>query len=104
MTSCEGRGPAAQTRVWSTKHAPAFVLGWFATEVLMKPVSMTMLASLLLFGCDVSADPAQPPPPPAVTVAKPLSRVVNDWDEFTGRFEAVDEVELRARVSGYLQS
>jgi RND family efflux transporter MFP subunit len=70
----------------------------------MKPVSMTMLASLLLFGCDVSADPAQPPPPPAVTVAKPLSRVVNDWDEFTGRFEAVDEVELRARVSGYLQS
>lgn len=38
-----------------------------------------------------------------VDVANPLSERIVDWDEFTGRFEAVDRVELRSRVSGYLQ-
>jgi RND family efflux transporter MFP subunit len=41
--------------------------------------------------------------PPAVTVARPVERTVSEWDEFTGRFEAVDTVEIRARVSGYLK-
>ena len=41
-------------------------------------------------------------PPPAVTVSKPASRVVTDWDEYTGRFEAAASVEVRARVAGYL--
>lgn len=40
---------------------------------------------------------------PAVDVAKPLVKKVREWDEYTGRFEAVEHVELRARVSGYLQ-
>ncbi len=43
-------------------------------------------------------------PPPAVTVAAPLQREVVEYDEFTGQFAAVEFVELRARVSGYLQS
>jgi multidrug efflux system membrane fusion protein len=43
-----------------------------------------------------------PPQAPAVTVAQPVERKVQEWDEFTGRFEAVDTVEVRARVSGYL--
>lgn len=48
---------------------------------------------------------AQPaPPPPTVTVAKPVVREIVEDDEFIGRFEAVDEVELRARVGGYLQT
>jgi RND family efflux transporter MFP subunit len=42
-------------------------------------------------------------PPPEVTVASPLVRRLTEWDEFTGRFEPVQEVEIRARVSGYLQ-
>jgi RND family efflux transporter MFP subunit len=42
-------------------------------------------------------------PPPEVTVATPLVRRLTEWDEFTGRFEAVQRVEIRARVSGYLQ-
>jgi RND family efflux transporter MFP subunit len=42
------------------------------------------------------------PPPPAVTVAKPIQRPVTDQDEYVGRFVAVDSVEVRARVSGYL--
>jgi membrane fusion protein, multidrug efflux system len=40
--------------------------------------------------------------PPAVTVAQPVKRTVTDWDEFTGRFEAVEEVQVRPRVGGYV--
>ncbi|MFL5332495.1 MAG: efflux RND transporter periplasmic adaptor subunit [Geminicoccaceae bacterium] len=40
--------------------------------------------------------------PPVVTVAPPLARSVAQWDEYTGRFEAVSKVELRPRVSGYI--
>jgi RND family efflux transporter MFP subunit len=43
-----------------------------------------------------------PPPAPQVTVALPTKRVVVDRDEYVGRFIAVDSVEIRARVSGYL--
>ena len=42
------------------------------------------------------------PPPPAVTVAKPVKRTVFDYDEYVGRFTAINSVEVRARVSGYL--
>ena len=42
------------------------------------------------------------PPPPAVTVAKPVKQTVVDYDEYVGRFIAVDSVEMRARVSGSL--
>jgi multidrug efflux system membrane fusion protein len=44
-----------------------------------------------------------PPGPPPVTVAKPVVKDIVEQDEFTGRFEAVDSVDLRARVSGYLE-
>jgi RND family efflux transporter MFP subunit len=43
------------------------------------------------------------PPPPAVTVAKPVQRTVFDYDEYVGRFTAINSVEVRARVSGYLE-
>ncbi len=45
---------------------------------------------------------AAPPPPPAVTVSPPLQRDLASWTTFTGQFSAVDYVELRAQVSGYL--
>lgn len=47
---------------------------------------------------------APPPAPPTVTVAAPLVRELVEWDEFSGRFGATDEVALRARVSGYLDA
>ena len=47
---------------------------------------------------------AAAPPPPPVTVATPLNQRLTEWDEFTGRFEATAAVDVRARVSGYLQS
>lgn len=42
-------------------------------------------------------------PPPSVTVAAPLVQELIEWDEFTGRFEAVEDVVVRARVTGYVQ-
>ena len=47
---------------------------------------------------------ASAPPAPTVTVAKPETRTVSDYDEYVGRFTAVDSVEVRARVSGYLDA
>ncbi len=44
------------------------------------------------------------PPPPAVTVAKPLVKELVEWKDFTGQFQAVESVDVRARVSGYLES
>jgi RND family efflux transporter MFP subunit len=60
------------------------------------------MGSGLLAGCG----PATPPPPaaPAVSVAEVLERNITDFDEFTGRLEAVETVEIRPRVSGYIQS
>lgn len=65
-----------------------------------------LLLLALVAGCDDSSNAAQQaalPPPPEVVVAKPLVREVVEDDEFIGRFEAIDEVDLRARVGGYLQ-
>jgi RND family efflux transporter MFP subunit len=46
--------------------------------------------------------PTGPAAPPNVTVSKAHQRTITEWDEYTGRFDAVDTVEIRARVSGYL--
>ena len=52
--------------------------------------------------CRKSNPPA--PPPPAVTVAQPLQQEITDWNEYTGRLAAVESVEVRPRVSGYVDS
>lgn len=44
-----------------------------------------------------------PPPTPTVVASAPLQRQILDWDEFVGRFEAIDSVQIRPRVSGYVQ-
>jgi len=46
----------------------------------------------------------KPPPPPAVTVARPVQREVIEWDEYTGHLDAVDTVEVQARVSGLVMA
>lgn len=61
-----------------------------------------LLLSLLITGCGESQQTASAPPPPTVTVAPPVKRNIVDYDEYVGRFIAVDAVEVRARVSGYL--
>jgi RND family efflux transporter MFP subunit len=79
----------------------------------MPPSSPARLAFLALLpalalaaGCGQSQTQAQnaAPPPPQVTVSKPLKKLVAEHDEYVGRFIAFDYVEVRARVSGYLQT
>ena len=61
------------------------------------------LSVAALSGCTPEAAGQTPPPPPEVNVAQVVSRPVREWDEFTGRITAVESVELRARVSGYVE-
>ncbi|MDF1824817.1 MAG: efflux RND transporter periplasmic adaptor subunit [Verrucomicrobiales bacterium] len=65
----------------------------------------TALASLaLLVSCGGERDEAVVPGPPEITVAKAIARDLTEWDEYVGRLAAIDDVELRARVSGYLEA
>lgn len=59
-------------------------------------------AFFALSACSGGADSQAQPPPPEVTVATPLSRSVLDWDDYVGRFQAIEDVEVKPRVSGYL--
>jgi len=66
-----------------------------------------LLALLMpvVLACSTAAIAQAPPSaPPAVAVAKPIVKEVVERDDYVGRFEAVDAVEIRARVSGYLQT
>ena len=66
---------------------------WFSRVARCGGVPIGMLFALALAGCDEKAQSrVGAPPPPPVTVAQPVKRTVTDWDEFTGRFEAIQEV------------
>ena len=68
-------------------------------------VMLVPVAAMLLAGCEQQSQAqSAPPPPPQVTVAHPVKRMVSDRDEYVGRFVAFDYVEVRARVSGYLET
>jgi len=60
--------------------------------------------AVALSGCGDKPPQQAAPAAPPVTVAQPVKRTVTDWDEFTGRFEAVEEVQVRARVGGFVTS
>jgi RND family efflux transporter MFP subunit len=68
--------------------------------------ALVTLITLVSSACTETTETADaapaPPPPPEVDVATPLKHQLTDWDEFTGRFEAINDVQLRARVTGYL--
>ena len=91
-----GRATAGRSRRWVWLGIVVLVLavaGFLAWhQGLIGPASTTTAAA------------ATAAPPPAVVVSKPLVKRITEWDEYTGQFTAVDSVELRARVSGYLQA
>ena len=65
--------------------------------------SILIVLAGLLPGCsEKPAAQAAAPAAPPVTVAQPIKRTVTDWDEFTGRFEAVQSVQVRPRVGGFI--
>ena len=68
--------------------------------LILQRGAATMFTAMLLFGgCrKQSTEPSFPPP--AVTIARPVEREVIEWDEYTGHLDAVESVEVRARVSG----
>ncbi len=76
----------------------------------MPPICLNVAAALLLplsliTGCtDGGTVPAPSVPPPAVSVAEVVSKVVTQWDEFTGHIEAVETVQVQPRVAGYVES
>src|SRR5205085_679883 len=61
---------------------------------------LIMVLAIALAGCGDKSAPQAAVAPPSVTIAQPTKRTVTDWDEFTGRFQAVEEVQVRARVGG----
>jgi RND family efflux transporter MFP subunit len=67
--------------------------------------TIASLPAILAALCAACGRPAPPPEvPPSVEVATPLSQRVADWDDYSGRFEPVDSVDVRPRVSGAIQS
>ena len=64
-------------------------------------IAPLIVLAVALAGCD-QKPPQAAAAAPAVTVAQPVKRMVTDWDEFTGRFDAVEEVQVRARVGGFV--
>ncbi|MGA7329833.1 MAG: biotin/lipoyl-binding protein, partial [Rhodomicrobium sp.] len=68
------------------------------------PWLFVLLSGFILASCGERQQAKAPagPPPPAVSIANPAEKEVVEWDEYTGRFDAVDTVEVRARISGVL--
>jgi RND family efflux transporter MFP subunit len=73
--------------------------------ILRVGLSVVTLAAITIlyagFGRSAASQP--PPPPPSVTVSLVEQKEIVEWDEFTGRTEPVESVEVRPRVSGYIQ-
>jgi len=81
----------------SVRAIPSFSLMHGGRDIVLLCALATLVASC-------GEGPKQGgPPPPAVTIAKPAKRTVTDFDEYVGRFAAINSVEVRARVSGYLE-
>jgi multidrug efflux system membrane fusion protein len=76
----------------------------FVTTARLAVLPATAVLLVTLAGCDRGGQQHDAFPPPTVTVAKPAQRTVVDYDEYVGRFVAVDSVEIRSRLSGYLSA
>ena len=76
------------------------------TRMPFAALALSALAAAAIAACSSQAAPGEGagmPPPPEVSVATVLSKSVRQWDDFTGRVSAIETVELRPRVSGYVE-
>ena len=71
------------------------------SDASLRSTMCIALVAILVWSC---GSPPPAPPPPKVKVTQPVVRDTMEWDEFTARLDAVDSVEVRPRVSGYLQA
>lgn len=70
----------------------------------MRSYLYILAACLGLAACGEKRDSQTAPPPAEVTVTRPVERKIVEWDEYTGRLQSPESVEIRSRVEGYLQS
>ncbi|HJR73925.1 MAG TPA: efflux RND transporter periplasmic adaptor subunit [Luteimonas sp.] len=76
------------------------------TRYTLASLALSALVAAVIAACSSQAAPGEGggmPPPPEVSVATVLSKQVRQWDDFTGRVSAIETVELRPRVSGYVE-
>jgi RND family efflux transporter MFP subunit len=73
-------------------------------SIRRRTIPLLLIPALAACGQSQSQPQASAPPPPQVTIAKPTSKMIADQDEYVGRFVAVESVEVRARVPGYLEA
>ncbi|MGE5773259.1 MAG: efflux RND transporter periplasmic adaptor subunit [Hyphomicrobiales bacterium] len=81
---------------------PTHAVSSFSLIRVAGNVALLLALATFAASCGERQQQGGGPPPPAVTVAKPVKRTVFDYDEYVGRFTAINSVEVRARVSGYL--
>ncbi|MGZ2411666.1 RND family efflux transporter MFP subunit [Sphingomonas sp. F9_3S_D5_B_2] len=65
---------------------------------------LTLLLAIAVSACSSGGQQPAAPPPMPVTVSTPVQQDVVDWDDFVGRFEAVNSVDVKPRSTGYLQA
>src|SRR6478736_1197632 len=70
---------------------------------IYRAVGLTLISALALVGCGKPAAKTNAAIAPAVSVAHPIARTINEWDEFTGRLASPETVEIRDHVSGYIE-
>src|SRR5688572_10091452 len=84
--------------------SPRKALARSTSGVPVLALAVSLLFAAVITACSSQAEPAAGmPPPPEVSVAQVLSKQVSEWDDFTGRVTAIETVELRPRVSGYVE-
>lgn len=94
LSNIKADGSATRTTVEFVRTRPA----WQKAALVASPLAL--IAAWFALGGNDAAPPA--PPVPTVTVAQPIERQVDQWDDYVGRFEASRSVEVRPRVSGQI--
>ena len=80
-----------------------FSLTYHRPRPTLVVATASLLALTVLSGCSGEAAEGAMPPPPRVSVAEVPVKAIRQWDELSGRIEAVERVELRPRISGYIE-
>ncbi len=73
-----------------------------APAAIVRTLALALLAAVIA-GCGLQAEEIQAPPPPQVDVADVVARNFIGWNEYTGRVSAIESVQLRPRVGGYIE-